>query len=244
MIYVCEHHQAVLELWRREGRRGIRLAHLDFHDDLRGLLIDRRRARAYPIGALARGAAPLDAGNFLAHAVLENRLEQIRWIHDRCGGRAFDAGIVRYQSDLFALPHRLRQALRRAPEAPLVFEERQLESWGGLETGERLSIDWDCFASILQDPSGIETRVAAFLDRLGSQLPPDTYLAYSPEYSRPSIEPFKQLANTLAARFRQPVEWLSPALERGELHPSGVDPLPPRTPLMALILFLRRRGLF
>jgi len=244
VIYVCEQHDAVLELWRRQELRGIRLAHLDFHDDLRGLLIHLRQRHAYAIGALARGAAAVDAGNFLAHAVLDRRLEQIRWVHDQCGGRAWDAGIVRYSSDLFGWPHRLRHALRGGSQVPLTFDEILLEDWGGLEMGERLSVDWDCFASILQDEAGIGARVESFLQRLSKEIPPDTYVAYSPEYSRPTLEAFKRLVAALAAHFGQPVEWLSPRLERGALHPTGVDPLPPRTPLIRMVLFLRRRGIY
>jgi hypothetical protein len=245
VIYVCEHHDAVLQLWRREQRREIRLAQVDFHDDLRGLLIDRRRGRAYPIGTLARRpAAAVDAGNFLAHAALEGRLERIRWVHDRCGGRAFDAGIVRYGADWFAWPHRLRHAWSGGPEVALGFEEILLEDWTGLEPGERLSVDWDCFASILQGRGGIGRRVATFLRRLGAAAPPETYLAYSPEYCHPSLNGFRALVGTLAQRFEQGVEWLSPGLERGELHPTGVAPLPPRSLAMRLALALRRRGIY
>ena len=87
MLYVAEHHDEVLALWRRQDLRGIRLCHVDFHDDLRGLVVDRKRKRAYPIGTLARGRAPVDPGNFLAHAVLDGRIERIVWVHDVPGGR-------------------------------------------------------------------------------------------------------------------------------------------------------------
>ena len=110
MIYACEHHDQLLSLWRDQNRRGLRLAHVDFHDDLRGLLIHRRRRRAYALGALARGEARVDSGNFLAHAVLEGRVERICWVHDVPGGRAWDLGIVRYESDLLAWPRRLGRA--------------------------------------------------------------------------------------------------------------------------------------
>jgi hypothetical protein len=219
---------------------------VDFHDDLRGLLVDRRRRRAYPIGAPARRFAAVDAGNFLAHAVLEGRIAELRWVHDIPGGRAWDMGIVRYETDLAAVPSRLRRALSAgAPAAvPLVFEEELLDSWRGLRAGERLSIDWDCFASVLLDEPGIGQRVSSFLDRLGAVVPPDVYLAYSPDYSRPSLDAFRDLATELGRRFAQPLRWVSPGLVEGRLHPSGVIARPSSAVLPRLILFLRRRGIY
>lgn len=244
MIYACEHHDAVLEHWKRRETRDIRLVHVDFHDDLRGLLVDRRRGLAYPIGSAAREWPAVDPGNFLAHAVVQGRVRAIRWLHDRIGGRGWDTGIVRYESDHMVAHRRLAHRLTRRAEYPLEFEEGLLESWGGLEPGELLSVDWDCFASILTDRSTIDARVAAFLERLGSVVPQDTWVAYSPEYSHPSLEPFKSFVRLLGERFAQPVEWLSPELPAGRLHPTGVDASLPRGSLMRLTLYLRRKGIF
>lgn len=246
MIYAGEHHDEVLHHWRRADRRGIALCHVDFHDDLRGLLIDRRRAVAYPLGALARAAAPLDAGNFLAHAAIERRLDRVRWVHGLPGGRAWDAGIVRYETDLASLPHRLRHALSRSagPEFPLAFEELVLDAWAGVLPGECLSVDWDCFASILDDPSDIDRRVAGFLGRLGPIVPRETHVVYSPEYSHPSLERFRALIGELSRRFDQPVEWLAPEFEQGRIGPRNVDAGLPRGLAMRAILFLRRHGIY
>ena len=244
MIYVCEHHDAVLSHWRQRDLREMRLAHVDFHDDLRGLLVDRRRRVAYLVGAAASGAVELDAGNFLAHAVMEQRLRAIRWIHGPIGGRAWDAGIVRYESDLAAWHHRLRHRLSGGREYTLEFEEILVDRWNGLEAEERLSIDWDCFASILLDEEGIDRRVGAFVERLGDRRPADTWVAYSPEYCRPTLERFNTFLEDLGRRFEQPVEWLSPDLREGRFHPTGVDAGLPRGAMMRLVLFLRRRGIF
>ncbi len=244
MIYACEHHDQVLSLWRRQGRHEVALAHVDFHDDMRGLLVDRRRNVAYPIGSLARDEARLDAGNFLSHAVLERRVDRIRWVHDLPGGRAWDVGIVRYERDIFALPQRLRHVLTGGREYPLTFAEILLEDWRGLAPGERLSVDWDCFASILLDAADISRRVDSFLRKLGREVPPETYLVYSPEYSHPTLEAFRDLALELTRRFEQPLEWLSPDLERGRPHPTGVEARLPTRPLMRLILQLRRWGIY
>jgi hypothetical protein len=244
LIYACEHHDEVLSLWRQRDLRGLHLAHVDFHDDLRGLLVDRRRRCAYPIRDLARGRAPVDAGNFLAHAVLQERLERVRWVHPDPGGRAWDMGIVRYESDLFAWPDRLRHAVGRGAEYALGFEEIELADFRGPCPGEHLSVDWDCFASILQEPQGIQPRVEMFLQRLGAHVPPDTYVAYSPEYSHPTLDQFRGLLDALGRRFDQPIEWLSPGLAEGQLRPTGVNAGLPRSPVRRLILALRRRGIY
>jgi len=243
VIFVCEHHDAVLHDWRRRGLTNLALCHVDFHDDLRGLCIDRRRGTAYAIGPLARGEAPLDAGNFLANAVLERRVCRLRWVHGDPGGRAWDWGIVRYESDRIGRSGRRRER-RRAEEIPLSFDEIPLEVWSGVLPGEALSIDWDCFASILQDPAGIGDRVRAFLDRLGSAVPEETYVASSPEYSVCDFAAFHALVGELGRRFAQPVAWLSPDLREGRLHPTGVDARLPATALGRFVLALRRRGIY
>jgi hypothetical protein len=244
VIYVCEHHDEVYALWRRKNLRGIHLSHIDFHDDLRGLLIDRKRGRAYPIGKFARQVCPIDDGNFLAHAVIEGRLDRVSWVHFAKGGRAWDFGIVRYESDLLAIPARLRQFFLPGKEYPLQFEEVVMENWQGLAPGDALSIDWDCFASINLDHGGIDNRLQEFLDRMGSQIPPDTYVAYSPDYSHPSLESFNGMLDTLSSRFKQQVEWLKPNLKRGELNLTGQDASLPHEGVRKIILALRRLGIY
>jgi hypothetical protein len=217
---------------------------VDFHDDLRGLLVDRRRGRAWAVGALAAGRAPVDAGNFLAHAVLEGRLREVEWVHDAIGGRAWDLGIVRYETDLFALHHRVRRALSREAGALLAFGEVLLDDWSGPRPERWLSVDWDCFASVLQDEGGIGGRVDRFLERLGGAAPPHTYVAYSPEYCHDTLDGFRAFLDRLSARLVQPVEWLDPGLREGRLHPTGVSGELPRGLVARTVLFLRRRGLF
>ncbi|MCZ7566017.1 MAG: UPF0489 family protein [Burkholderiales bacterium] len=242
MIYVCEHHDAVLQIWRQQEARQISLTHVDFHDDLRGLVVDRRRRRAY---AVAGGLEEVDVGNYLAHAVLERRIERVQWVHDIPGGRMYDWGIVRYESDIRAVPDRLWRAIRRSAEVPFSFEESLLSDWRGVPHGDRLSVCWDCFASILQDPSGTRGRVEVFLERLGSAIPPDTYLAYSPDYCVAEHLPlFLDLVETLSQRFGQPVTWLSPNLRIGEVHPEGNDARLPTGWLSRSVFWLHRKGIY
>jgi hypothetical protein len=244
VIYACRHHDEVLAHWRRRDLRNVALAHVDFHDDLRGLLVDRRRAVAYPIGRLARGLTSVDPGNFLAHAVLEERLRAVRWIHGPVGGRAWDAGIVRYESDLFAWHHRLRHRLAGGAEYALSFEEMLLDAWNGPRPDELLSVDWDCFASTLIEPGDLEQRVEQFVDRLGTVVPADTWVAYSPDYCHPTVEAFLQFVTRLGERFAQPVEWLDDGLGAGRIPPCREQAALPRDPLTRLALFLRRRGIY
>ena len=72
VLYVIEKHDQLLQLWRSQDAANIRIAHVDFHCDMRGLLIDRQTRRAYRIGSILRR---VDVGNFLAHAVVEGRGE-------------------------------------------------------------------------------------------------------------------------------------------------------------------------
>ena len=186
----------------------------------------------------------MDAGNFLAHAVLERRVRSVRWVHGRPGGRAWDAGIVRYESDLFALRPRWSHSRRGGAELPLDFEELLIDDWRGPLAGELLSVDWDCFASILTDAGGIAARLEGFFARLGGAVPPESWVAYSPEYSHPSLEAFREFVRRLGERFGQPVEWLDPAFAEGRLSPTGVRAELPRDPLMRVVLLLRRYGIY
>ena len=84
VIYLIERHDQLLDIWRAQNATNLRVAHLDFHCDMRGLLIDRTAGCAYDIGALRAG---VDQGNFLAHAILQGRVQRVRWRHDVPGGQ-------------------------------------------------------------------------------------------------------------------------------------------------------------
>jgi hypothetical protein len=153
-------------------------------------------------------------------------------------------GIVRYETDFFARGERRAHGRRGGAEIPIDYDEVTLGQWTGPSTGDWLSIDWDCFASILLDPDGIERRVANFVGRLGSAVPAHTCVCYSPEYSHPGHERFLELAETLAARYEQPIEWLSPDLQEGRTHPTDIDAGLPAGWLARAILALRRKGIY
>ena len=87
-------------------------------------------------------------------------------------------------------------------------------------------------------------RVERFIARLGSVVPEDTYVIYSPEYSHPTLEAFRSFAVRLSRHLDQPLEWLGKGLAEGHLTPTSVRSVPPGDPLMRLVLFLRRRGIY
>lgn len=193
-----ERHHELLRLWRRQDADSLRIVHLDFHCDLRGMLVDQRKDRAFRI----RDRFPeLDQGNFLTHAVLEGRVESIRWVHDDPGGRSHDIGTVKLMSDFTALPYRVGLARRRSGALPLEYHIIEADQWRGLERGEHLDIDWDYFAAKEYDPSSITWRIERFWSDHAGVIPEVTYVCYSPEYSHPSRDRFDQFVGELASRF-------------------------------------------
>jgi hypothetical protein len=197
VVYTMERHHEVLRLWRSQDASMLRVVHLDFHCDMRGMLVDRRVHRAYRI----KDRFPdLDQGNFLTHAVMERRVESVRWVHDEPGGRADDVGTVKLESDLSALPHRMSIARRGVEGIPIEFEIVVARDWDGIRTGEHLDIDWDHFACTEYEPESIPERIEAFFRSMGPHLPEAAYVCYSPEYSHPSRDLFGDFVRDLASR--------------------------------------------
>lgn len=231
-VYVARWHDQVLNLWRQQQATGLSVLHLDFHCDLRGLLIDRRAQLAY--GIWDRFAEP-DPGNFLAHAVLQGQVAAIRWVHDVPGGRQYDIGTVKYESDLTALPHRLALTFGRKSGIPIRYEVTPYAEWDGLKKGEVLDIDWDFFASTDYPPDSVERRAQAFLERDFPVVPQETYVTYSPEYSHPSQEQYLRFIDALAGKFRAEVVELKP-----ESHMATSGSAPNRTIPAPLFRLARR----
>ena len=207
VIYVAHWHDQILSLWQEQQATSLKVLHLDFHCDLRGLLIDRGNQRAYRIWD--RFGEP-DPGNFLTHAVLNGQVDAIRWVHDEPGGRRHDIGTVKYETDLTALPHRLAIALGRRPGLPIRYQVIPYAKWNGLRDGEVLDIDWDFFASTEYPSDSIEQRAEAFLDRDFPIIPHESYVTYSPEYSHSSVALFRRFVESLAGRFQANIVELKP----------------------------------
>jgi hypothetical protein len=240
-LIVADEHVQIYELWRQRGVRDLALCHVDFHCDMRGLLIHRGRGKAWRIDARDPRVSRPDSGNFLAHAILDGIVSSLRWVHDAFGGRRHDTGTVKYESDLTALPHRLLHRLRRGREVPLGFEELDFERFDGVRPGEHLDIDWDGIANIDYDPPRIEALMDRLLGGLEGEPPQTTYLAYSPGYSRPDRSLFdafsEKLAHQLGARIKRLPPWQGPPCAT---EPTGLAASLERR----LELALRRVGIF
>ncbi len=199
-IYVAEHHDQLLELWREQEARSLQLLHLDFHCDMRGLLIDRKAGQAFRLPDFFSQEA--EEGNFLTHAVLEGRVKSIRWIHDEPGGRRDDVGTVKYESDLTSLPFRLFNFVTGREGLSLGYNEVPYKKWSGLHNGEVLSIDWDFFASRKYPVDSILRRVEAFLGLEFQTVPELVFVCYSPEHCHPSREQFRGFVSALGHLFQ------------------------------------------
>lgn len=209
-ILVAEEHAQVYEVWRERGYRGLAVAHIDFHDDMRGLLIDRTRGRAWLIDRGDARVRVVDSGNFLGHAVVDGTVTSLRWIHDDFAGRRYDIGTVKYGRDLTALPHRLLHRLRGESDVPLRYDELTFAGWDGPREGEQLDIDWDGLASVDYDLGRIRRLTGDLLARDFPALPEVTYLVYSPGYSHPDRGLFEEFLAALARKLEARVERLAP----------------------------------
>ena len=216
-IYVAAEHHRVHWLWEEQGARDLRLCHVDFHCDMRGLLIDRAAQRATVYDPHERGF--VDQGNFLMHAVMGRTVTGLRWVHDRFGGRRYDHGTVRYTTDL-----RPRMSRRdRAGWVPLAFSEEALDGWTGPEEGEHLDLDWDALHNALYAPAKCRALQRRFLDTPFAHRPEQVTFIYSYCSSHHDDAAFEAFLEALARKLEARVERLPP------LPPehSTVDPHPP-----------------
>lgn len=247
VIYVVEQHNQILNLWQAQQAFSLRVLHLDFHCDMRGLLIDRKAQRAYRIWDMN---PTVGQGNFLTHAILEGRVSSIRWVHDEPGGRQYDVGTVKYESDLTALPHRWLLALRGERGIPIHYEVMPYADWTGLIKGEHLDIDWDFFACIEYPADTIQDRVEAFLGREFRTVPNQVYVCYSPDFSHPSRAQFQRFVGDLAWIFEAEVIELQPSHDAPATRPFYKRYVPPtwfrlaRRVYYSASLGLRKRGIY
>ena len=247
-VYIMERHHELLHLWREQEASGLRVVHLDFHCDMRGMLVDRRRGTAHRI---PDRFPSLDQGNFLKHGVLEGRIDEIVWVHDEPGGRADDVGTVKFESDFSAVPHNLVRYLRRDAGVPLAYTVTTAKQWGGLGDGQVLDIDWDYFASLEYEIESIPARVDTFFDSVGEAVPLAAYVCYSPEYSHPSREQFHSFAARLGEHFDWPVEERPPPSTRKPANRRSIRSLVPDSAYRAARFayhetsrWLKHRGVF
>lgn len=193
-VYALDTHDQVLPIIRALGRRGVSLAHLDFHDDMRGLLIDRDHGHAY---VMKRMESVTDCGNWLARAVASGWVSSVTWVHNTPGGRRDDVGTCSFTDDLSV---KIGRRLLLADTDPIEFTFRELEygEWTGVGKNEWLDMDWDFFASSEYTRRFSRRLIGNFYelahkrspDGLGEYIPEVVFLTYSAGWSRSSYKEF------------------------------------------------------
>ena len=153
---------------------------------------------AYPIRYLDQ----VDEGNFLTHAIMENRVTGISWTHHLPGGRQADVGTVMYMTDITVQPRRLLFGLQGRQGIPFNYDVAEYSQWCGLQAGEFLDLDWDFFAAKNYPRNSIKARVEAFFDMDFKFVPAQIYVCYSPRYSHPSRDQFEMFVDRLNCLFR------------------------------------------
>lgn len=196
-LIIAEEHSQLYDLWLERGYRNISVCHVDFHCDMRGLLIDRRLGKARFVGQHIPYVHCLDSGSYLSHAVMNGIVSKLRWVHDDFGGRKFDyLHCVKYENDLSALPFRL---LPRQRYVPLTFAEQTFADWNGPQPGEHLDIDWDAIAFAGYEETHIRRLMAEILER--DFQPESIFLARSPDYCHPDKNLFEEFIVGLEKKF-------------------------------------------
>lgn len=199
-IIIADNHEQAYPVWEQYGLKNALLTHVDFHCDMRGILIDRKNGEAFFTSE--RETQFIDRGNFLAHAIMNGMIADLKWIHGPRGGRAFDIGpVVRYEADYMAKRHFNNHHNSGRKAVSLKFQQGLLADWHGPRQGEILDVDWDTFASVEYDAIHREALIEQFFNCDFSHIPDLTTLIYSPGYSDPDRRLFDQFANCLADRF-------------------------------------------
>jgi hypothetical protein len=247
IIYTAETHEQILGVWQSQNLSSLKILHLDFHCDMRGLYVDRESQQAYRIWDFNN---MVGQGNYITHAILERRIQSIRWVHDEIGGRKYDVGTVKYETDLTAIPIRMMLALSQKSGIPIHYEEVVYPDWTGLLPNEHLDIDWDFFASKMYKADTIEERVEDFLAREFQYTPTIIYVCYSPDFSHPSRDQFHRFISDLAMMFEAEVYELPMYPQNSETIPVYKKYLPDTLFRLARHLYyniglgLRKRGIY
>jgi len=237
-LIVSDEHSPLYDLWIKHGHRNLSVCHVDFHCDMRGLLIDRPNKRARYVWQSDPYMNRLDSGSFLAHAVMQGIVTRLRWVHDDFGGRKFDdLYCVKYESDFTAIPFK---TTGRDKWVQLDFIERTFADWQGPMHGGHLSIDWDGLAYAEYDEKRICRLMAEILDREFST--DFIFISRSPEYSHPNRDLFSSFIEELEKKFQTRAVYLPP-----KKHP----PLNPGLPWKiyhliehSILRLLRKLGIY
>ncbi len=245
-LFVIENHDQLYHLWSQQNARNLRVCHIDFHCDLRGMLINHAKHVAYKIPDVRSG---VDMGNFLSHAIAEGRIDAIRWIHGTPGGRSCDVNTVKYTEDFTSLPYNLAIRLNRLSPIPLEYSVCEIDAWPGPLPGDFLDIDWDVFAEREVPRAELEQRVEVFFSKKLSVPLSGISVCYSPSHSHDTRQQFEHFVERLkelylAARINVPEERRrsNVPVHRRLIPPAIYNPL--RSVYYACRLWLKRRGIY
>ena len=195
------------------------VVHVDFHCDMRGLLVDRDQQLGWQIPEIR---STLDEGNYLRYAIFENIVNGVTWVHGSPGGRLYDVHTVKYTSDWSSRFH--RKAVSKVAGKKIHFDVQEMNSWQGIQDRVFLDIDWDTFADQSLNESDIDRRVNEFLDKPMTTDLVGIAVCYSTHHSLDSRPAYERFVDKLAERFQA-------TIERGE-YEVGSNELPLRMKLI------------
>lgn len=199
-LIIAEHHDQVYAVWKERQMRGLRVAHVDYHCDMRGIMIDRPKGQAHFISE--RETQFVDRGNYLGHAIMEGIVTDLRWVHDSESGRNFDPGpVLAYESDRKAEAYRAFHANSDHDAVALDYAELSFDNWDGFREGEQLDLDWDALVPFQFCLDKQEQMVSNFLSKNHDYTPELSFLVYSPGYSNPDRTLYEDFAKELAKKF-------------------------------------------
>jgi len=206
-IILAEHHDQVYSVWEERGHKNLSVSHVDFHCDMRGILIDRVKQTA--IFTSHRETTFVDRGNYLAHAIMNGIVSDLKWVHGPHAGRGYDVGpIVSYETDLRTPFYKLKHRLSGRNAVSVQYEELLLSSWQGMRENEQLDLDWDGLMSVEYDKTHREMLIQEFLSKNYDHTPQITFLVYSPGYSDADRSLYHDFAKELSMKFKADITQL------------------------------------
>lgn len=171
------------------------MVHVDFHCDMRGLLVDRKLQRAWQVPDVRQ---TLDEGNYLRYAIFEGVVSSVTWVHGTPGGRLYDVHTVKYTTDLSNWFRRRESSDAGSIELP--YAQVEMSDWPGIQGPAFLDIDWDTFADQSLPRSEIDQRVAQFLEKpLGEELS-GVSVCYSQHHSHDTRDQYESFVHEMANR--------------------------------------------
>jgi len=216
-FFVAEEHSQLYDLWLTRNSKNLAVCHVDFHCDMRGLLIDRKFGKARYVWQIDPYMNRIDSGSFLTHAVMKGVVSSLRWVHDDFGGRKYDdLYCVKYETDFTALFYRLSS---KKKWMPLNFAEMSFDNKDWLADGEYLSIDWDGIAYKDYDKNKIRILMNKVLET--QALPESIFVAHSPEYCHSNTNLFNEFISKLEEKFK--IDAIRLPFKK---HPPIIAPLP------------------